>query len=90
METTASFSEGSLDPCDRPGDRLVGRPETPRKRPVAHPKLPKLQGFPSDRPVDRPLCGLDQRHLEWCRRRGWNTLRPGPPTPPLLPMGRIR
>ena len=79
MEATASFSEGALDPCDRLGDGLVGHPEAPRDRPVAHSKLAKLQGFPSDPLVDRAFRGLDQRHLEWHCRRGSNTLRPGPP-----------
>lgn len=64
MGATASFREGALDPCDRLGDGLVGHPETPRNRPVAHSGLPELRGFPSDPLVDRALGDLDQSHLE--------------------------
>ena len=82
MEATASFSEGFLDPCDRLGDGLVGHPETPGNRPVAHSKLPKLRGFPSDPLVDRAFRGLEQHHLEWQGPGVSNTLSPGPPSTP--------
>ena len=84
----ASFSEGALDPPDRLGDGLVGHSEPPGNRPVAQSKFTKMQGFQSDPLIDGRLQGLDQRHLELQRPGGSNTLRPGPPTLPLIPMCR--